>query len=69
MKVNLYLRNNSCLTVTVQQSTLDSFMEALVMADIKGSSSAVGIWRFGDFVQIDEEYIRYTDIVHFREAK
>lgn len=69
MKVDLYLRNNTCLTITVQQTTLDSFHEALVMSDVKGSSSAIGIWRFGEFVMIDDECIRYDDIVHFREAE
>ncbi|UNA01452.1 TruB domain-containing protein [Bacillus phage vB_BcgM] len=69
MKVNLYLKNNACLTVTVQQTTMDSFHEALVMANVIGSTHANGTWRFGDFIVIDDTYIKYDDIVYFKEAE
>lgn len=69
MKVDIFLRNNSCLTVAVQNSTIESFAESLASTQVKGFTCYKGMSLCGDFIEIDDAYIRYTDIVHFRESR
>ncbi|AHZ09772.1 hypothetical protein FP76_gp048 [Bacillus phage Evoli] len=48
---------------------MDSFAEDLACSQIKGFTNYRDIEPIGDYVVIDDEYIRYDEIVHFRAHK
>ncbi|AEQ34449.1 hypothetical protein D307_gp015 [Bacillus phage Bastille] len=69
MKIDLYLKNNSCVVVNTRHASMDSFAEHLACSQIKGFTNYKDIEPIGDYVVIDDEYIRYDEIVHFRAHK
>lgn len=67
MLIRLFLSNNSTFDfVTNKYVTMEGFSEDLVIVQAFGKDGK-GFFKFGDFLDFNGMFIRYTDIVAFKE--
>lgn len=67
LTVDLYMRNNSLVRVETDHVTVEGFAEDLVEIETWGKTGT-SMSKYGDFVCIGLDFIRYKDIVHFKEV-
>ena len=67
LTVDLYMRNNGVVRVETDHVTVEGFAEDLVGIETWGQTGT-SMSKYGDFVCIGLDFIRYKDIVHFKEV-
>ena len=65
--VDLYMRNNGVIRVETNHVTIEGFAEDLVSIKTYGDAKT-SISKYGDFIAIGLDFIKYDDIVNFKEV-